>query len=292
MKKRDNSINRIAELRKRKGLTLQEVGNAIGVGNNTISRYETGKREPKLETWKKLAKFFDVPLSYIQGEGYSLPQIQDIIFKELNTSYLKYACSDNNNHLGETIYDYLKLVDQIHPELEALSSFPRNAFKVAFQSNGKKIIYDQETKLFWLKYFNFIFNYSIFLSWSKQDLNNKLKLDQTLEEIILIRKKAIGIAGLTNLGKSFRKSNEYSRKVHAVEKADNLHLDLEGKKLFSLIPDEFVERDLHNRFLNEYCFGKDKKKVLESLNAYIDFLKYSRSKAEKIELVNKSKKQE
>ncbi|WP_283576459.1 helix-turn-helix domain-containing protein [Limosilactobacillus oris] len=67
MSKNEKPHNRIAELRKGKGLTLQQVADAIGVGNNTISRYETGKREPKLETWLKLADFFDVPVTYLQG---------------------------------------------------------------------------------------------------------------------------------------------------------------------------------------------------------------------------------
>ncbi|KRN59477.1 MULTISPECIES: helix-turn-helix domain-containing protein [Limosilactobacillus] len=67
MSKNEKPHNRIAELRKEKGLTLQQVADAIGVGNNTISRYETGKREPKLETWLKLADFFDVPVTYLQG---------------------------------------------------------------------------------------------------------------------------------------------------------------------------------------------------------------------------------
>lgn len=59
--------NRIAELRKDKGLTIQQVADGIGVSNGTISRYEKGSREPKLETWMKLADFFDVPVSYLQG---------------------------------------------------------------------------------------------------------------------------------------------------------------------------------------------------------------------------------
>ena len=67
MSKNEKPHNRFAELRKEKGLTLQQVADAIGVGNNTISRYETGKREPKLETWLKLADFFDVPVTYLQG---------------------------------------------------------------------------------------------------------------------------------------------------------------------------------------------------------------------------------
>lgn len=60
-------MNRIKEVRKKKGLSLQQVADAVGVGNNTISRYETGKREPKLETWNKLADYFHVPVAYLKG---------------------------------------------------------------------------------------------------------------------------------------------------------------------------------------------------------------------------------
>lgn len=60
-------MNRIKEVRKKKGLSLQQVAEAVGLGNNTISRYETGKREPKLETWNKLAVFFNVSIPYLQG---------------------------------------------------------------------------------------------------------------------------------------------------------------------------------------------------------------------------------
>lgn len=59
--------NRIAELRKDRELTIQQVADGIGVSNGTISRYEKGTREPKLETWVKLADFFGVSVSYLQG---------------------------------------------------------------------------------------------------------------------------------------------------------------------------------------------------------------------------------
>lgn len=36
-----------------------------GINKVTISKYERGKREPKLETWFKLADFFGVSLSYL-----------------------------------------------------------------------------------------------------------------------------------------------------------------------------------------------------------------------------------
>ncbi|MFZ2354115.1 helix-turn-helix domain-containing protein [Paucilactobacillus nenjiangensis] len=59
--------NRIKELRKEKGLTLDELSEAIKIPRATISRYENGNSEPKLETWQKLADYFDVIVGYIQG---------------------------------------------------------------------------------------------------------------------------------------------------------------------------------------------------------------------------------
>ena len=60
-------MNRIKELRQKNNLTLKELGQKIGMANNTLSRYETGKREPKLETWNKLADYFHVPVAYLKG---------------------------------------------------------------------------------------------------------------------------------------------------------------------------------------------------------------------------------
>lgn len=59
--------NRIQELRKARGMSQRELAKEIGVSFQSISFYERGERKPKLETWIKLARFFDVPISYIQG---------------------------------------------------------------------------------------------------------------------------------------------------------------------------------------------------------------------------------
>ena len=59
--------NRIRELRNEQGLTLKELGEKTGLAPNTISQYETGNREPKLKTWQKLADYFEVSVSYLQG---------------------------------------------------------------------------------------------------------------------------------------------------------------------------------------------------------------------------------
>ena len=60
-------MNRLKELRQKNNLTLKELGQKIGMANNTLSQYETGKREPKLDTWQALADFFNVSVPYLQG---------------------------------------------------------------------------------------------------------------------------------------------------------------------------------------------------------------------------------
>lgn len=58
---------RLRKLRKERGLTLDQLANKLGTTKSTLSRYETGKREPKLDLVNELANFFDVSVDYILG---------------------------------------------------------------------------------------------------------------------------------------------------------------------------------------------------------------------------------
>ncbi|MDF4189940.1 helix-turn-helix transcriptional regulator [Ligilactobacillus salivarius] len=74
--------NRIKEIRNKEKLTLRELSQKIGIASNTLSQYETGKREPKLEMWQALAKSLSVPVPYLQGLGVSRSEaINDIVDK-------------------------------------------------------------------------------------------------------------------------------------------------------------------------------------------------------------------
>ncbi len=136
-------MNRIKEVRKKKGLSLQQVADAVGVGNNTISRYETGKREPKLETWQALANFFDVTVPYLQGIddkpniGYS----KDYIYKLLDDAYKE---------------PYTKDYEVEPPFTSPFISAKEEIEKYCEQN---KISIPKDTDLdFWKTNFNFIFN--------------------------------------------------------------------------------------------------------------------------------------
>lgn len=59
--------NRLKALRMEKDLTLDEIQNQTGIKRGTYSNYENGITEPKIDTWEKLANFFEVSVPYLQG---------------------------------------------------------------------------------------------------------------------------------------------------------------------------------------------------------------------------------
>ena len=59
--------NRLKELRHEKNLSQTDIAKALGVTRQAISLYEKGDREPKIDTWQKLADFFEVPTEYLMG---------------------------------------------------------------------------------------------------------------------------------------------------------------------------------------------------------------------------------
>lgn len=60
-------MNRIAKLRKERKLTQKEFGKIMGVAQNTICNWETGKREPDFETAVRIADYFHVSTDYLFG---------------------------------------------------------------------------------------------------------------------------------------------------------------------------------------------------------------------------------
>lgn len=80
-------MNRLRKLRQEKGLTLKELSQQLAdkgtpLSTSSLIKYERGERKPSLETWIKLADFFEVPLSYLMGiDDNSKPDIDALDWK-------------------------------------------------------------------------------------------------------------------------------------------------------------------------------------------------------------------
>ena len=56
---------RLLEIRKKKHISQLKMALDLNVSQNTISRYETGDREPDLKTLVRIADYFRVSLDYL-----------------------------------------------------------------------------------------------------------------------------------------------------------------------------------------------------------------------------------
>lgn len=73
MSRSDNM--RLKEIRKSKGISQLKMALDLNTNQNTISRYETGDREPGIMELIKIADYFNVSVDYLL-ERTDNPQIQ------------------------------------------------------------------------------------------------------------------------------------------------------------------------------------------------------------------------
>ncbi|GFN22703.1 transcriptional regulator [Thermanaeromonas sp. C210] len=78
---------RLAALRKEKGLSQAQLAKLLNMGQSTIAMYERNRRRPDPETLERLADFFQVSVDYLLGRSesrqrvnYALaPETQDLV---------------------------------------------------------------------------------------------------------------------------------------------------------------------------------------------------------------------
>lgn len=58
-------IINLKKVRKNTGLTQKEVAEALSISKDTLSRYERGKQEPRLEVAIQLSKFYKVSMDQL-----------------------------------------------------------------------------------------------------------------------------------------------------------------------------------------------------------------------------------
>lgn len=92
-------------LRKERGLTQNDVGQAIGQERSTIACYETGKRKPDVETLEKLARLYRVTLDHFSNKSEG-----DIMIELLARSNAFFSSHEINDSDKDKVYqDIMKL---------------------------------------------------------------------------------------------------------------------------------------------------------------------------------------
>lgn len=70
---KENFATRIKKARTEAGYTQREVTTETGITQSNITKYETGKLEPSLETLGILAQFYNVSIDWLLGVSIQPP---------------------------------------------------------------------------------------------------------------------------------------------------------------------------------------------------------------------------
>ena len=179
------SKNRIEELRKKRGMGQKELAEKIETSQQAISLYERGDREPKLETWQKLASFFGVSVSYLQGiEAYS----ENDIFKIMQDSYkhgTKGKTYTVNGVINLDLSDVLirGAIDQLML-VRSVSSYLENKKRGAKPSKIEISQNDASNLDFWKKNFSFMLNDPSIKLLLKTGKEQKLEVKRIIANVI------------------------------------------------------------------------------------------------------------
>jgi len=73
--------HQLAKFRVKAGLTSEAVAHHLGVAQPTYAGYETGRREPDIETLIKLAKFYDTSVDILVGYRVPLSDLANLYTK-------------------------------------------------------------------------------------------------------------------------------------------------------------------------------------------------------------------
>lgn len=124
-------MNRLRQVRKSKGLTLEELAKELQekenlkIVPNGLGKYEREEREPRRETWVKLADYYDVPVSYLMGLPDGLVQhinkTQAMTFEELHEAIIQWAEDRNMISPKNTSRQYMKVSEELGEIAEGIN---------------------------------------------------------------------------------------------------------------------------------------------------------------------------
>lgn len=275
--------NRLKELRKTKKLSQKEFAKAFNefieenkkyavldnkgkikkISYATVSRWEVGQTPIPTKYYDALAKFFDVPLSYIQGAGYSKEEIENIVLDEVN---LRLADSFIN---GEAEENKLSIVlhNFLYIDKSNLKAYLNLCGETVIEKQEIPVLNEELAKLL-KKIYSFLFENDSILMLSKRMVEDEDELNTILYYHVSFELNVINKSRLTVLGKWFEDS-------YYLEDSNSSLLNEWDRSLKNAnILNKRMESNLHDSMLDDLKYSKDSARVISSLKIYQDYIQY------------------
>lgn len=124
-------MNRLRKLRKQKGLTLEELAKELQekenlkIVPNGLGKYEREERDPKRETWLKLADYYNVPVAYLMGlpEGLIkyIDRLGNMTFENLHDAVVQWGYVRNIISTKNTPKQFMKVTEELGELAEGIN---------------------------------------------------------------------------------------------------------------------------------------------------------------------------
>lgn len=111
---------KIKYIRTEKGITQKELASKLGTSQQNLAQYENGKRNPKLETVRKIAEALDVTISELQPDWAQFSKdeiLQDLTYH--NNYFLEKAppLEKRNSRMTQRLAGYKIQLDNAMKQL-------------------------------------------------------------------------------------------------------------------------------------------------------------------------------
>ena len=115
--------SKVKELRLKKQITQEQLANALSVSKSAVGMWESGKREPDLETVLKVADFFEVSVEYLVGRETQQINNNGLIMNGNNSSFSDNNVNIGNSANGQIIEQFIGLFNKlsIEDKIEAMN---------------------------------------------------------------------------------------------------------------------------------------------------------------------------
>ena len=119
-------MNRLRQVRKNKGIKLEEVSKNTGISIADLSRYEREDVEPRRrETWIKLADYYDVPVAYLMGLPDGLiryiNRLGNMTFESLQDAIIQWGYVRNIISPKNTPKQFMKVTEELGELAEGIN---------------------------------------------------------------------------------------------------------------------------------------------------------------------------
>jgi transcriptional regulator with XRE-family HTH domain len=104
-------LQRLSELRKQRKWSMQEIADQLGIAKSTYAGYESGYREPSLQSLSQLADLFETTVDNLLGRNTNLKEQQKSVeLMELITMTNKTIALDGELLSQEELFDFVAFV--------------------------------------------------------------------------------------------------------------------------------------------------------------------------------------